>query len=81
MSNICPYCRHLFPELRAANDPRDHPPRPGDVSLCFECGCWCVFARDGLRTPTRIEQDSIDLNRSCRRLFAAWLLIHPRVTH
>ena len=39
---ICPRCGH---KLDAASTPdgSDHVPKPGDVTLCIECGCLFEF--------------------------------------
>lgn len=55
--SICPRCGHM---LNATSDPKDRgAPRPGDFSLCIECGEILRFDRQ-LRlkpvTPEMIEQ-------------------------
>jgi hypothetical protein len=77
MATICPFCdQHheavtlAYGELPFADD--------GDVTLCFDCGQFCVFDRDahgGLRKPTKKEQRCIARDDRLQKLLTAWKIV------
>lgn len=68
----CPLCGYEID--RAGNASKSAtPPKPGDRSLCFECGGVLVFADDlSLRAPTFREFDETLCDREMMRLIHAW---------
>ena len=55
----CPQCLGLF--TQAAGVDTDHPPRPGDVTLCCYCLAYLVFDEGPtLRAMTAAEESDLE---------------------
>lgn len=51
----CPFC-HIAHDAATNMSGEEHPPDPGDVSVCIECGTASVFMLGGhLRMPSAEE--------------------------
>jgi hypothetical protein len=69
----CPYCLKGIDAATPVDDDAAVP-GPGDVTLCFECGEWCVFAEGmTLRKPTDEELTEIALARPFQIAREAWV--------
>ena len=53
-SSVCPNCGCRLNAAAPFDD--EGTPRPGDASICIECGHLCIFTKDmSLRHPTSEE--------------------------
>jgi DNA-directed RNA polymerase subunit RPC12/RpoP len=56
---VCPYCSHRVDRASGGGEA----PKPGDISVCIDCGKVLVFARDlRLRKPTPAEHDQFNFD-------------------
>lgn len=64
-TDACPFCRHTLDAATAGPSNPDAVPKPGDVTVCIECGAVLLFD-DGLkvRGPTPEELVEILQDRS-----------------
>lgn len=70
-------CPHCGKRLNAAGttDGADARPEPGDCTMCFGCGEWCVFADDlSLRKPSEDELVELLDDPDCQEARRKWLL-------
>lgn len=68
----CPHCGALHECVSNAQGER--PPSPGDVTLCFDCGEWCVFDdKLELAKPDDGLMIEIGSNPECYMIRASWL--------
>lgn len=76
--SVCPWCDVVHD---AVTNPTgdEHTPSPGDGTLCFDCGEWCVFTEDlTLRKPTTDEFIALAADETCRKIRLAWLQVRLR---
>lgn len=72
----CPFCGKVFDRVSKTYDFAEPAPVPGDYSLCFTCGEWCVFTDDlGLRKPTDAEYQEIVDDPQTAQIRQAWLIV------
>jgi len=77
MATICPFCDQHHECVTAARSDIDFP-EDGDVTMCFNCGRWCIFDRDahgGLRKPTKKEQRGFERDADLVKLVDAWKIV------
>jgi len=78
ITTICPHCGYEHDATTAVVE-RGHAglePRmgPGDYTLCFGCGEFCVMDRTGmLRRPTHTEVRKIRRDKLCQMVRENWL--------
>lgn len=71
----CPHCcAALASNVDLSVQP---PPKPGDITLCFNCGGWAVLTDQGLRLPTPDDYQVIAEERGCQRLLRTWRSLYP----
>lgn len=73
--HTCPYCRQRHTMATSVFDPTSAP-EDGDVTMCFSCGAWAMFASGyagGLRRPDKMELALIHKNPDCKAMRLAWL--------
>ena len=57
----CPLCDSL---IEASTSETNETPDPGDISICYHCGCMCIYTDAmGLRLPTGAEAKEILQNK------------------
>lgn len=75
---ICPFCR-IKHEVASCIDVKV--PKDGDITLCFECGEWGVFADNApgkLRKPTDAEYEYIAASPMTKTAREAWVQVDKR---
>jgi hypothetical protein len=78
--NACPHCGKTIDSASTPDRGSDYKPEPGDASLCFGCGEWCMFQDDlTLRKPSEEELIEIGLDPDCRRVRQAWVLLQYEI--
>ena len=69
---VCPHCGEKHD--RAGNVTGEGEPEPGDKTMCFRCGHWCVFdERQQLRKPTNEEMAQLAIDYNLPEIHMAWL--------
>ena len=63
----CPVCSHILSaHTDASRDNTGDPPRPGDFSLCVECGSALIFTENlDLRLLSDIERRRLSPSNRC----------------
>lgn len=70
----CPSCAKVMDAVSGVD--HDEAPRPGDVSLCFDCGAVLIFTDTlGLRKPDPMEMLRIELSDDWKRIEKAQAVI------
>lgn len=78
-NSVCPFCRATH-ELASCVGTRALP-KDGDLSLCFNCGEWGVFADKEpgkLRKPTDAEYEQIAASPTAKAARIAWVKVDER---
>ena len=69
----CPWCLKGI-NAAAPAEGGDDAPGEGDVTICFECGEWCLFTAEmTLRKPTDDELTEIALDPNYQTVGQAWV--------
>ena len=70
-ASACPWCGTVHDAVTGmGSTPK---PKPGDLSICIECGEWAVYETAEMRRkPTVEERFWIAANVDCRRVEIAW---------
>lgn len=72
LKTLCPHCGALHE--CASNIEGDELPSADDVTLCFQCGEWCVFDSElKLVKPGDDLLIGIGSNPECYMIRASWL--------
>jgi len=72
--HTCPWCSKAL-DSAAPTDQGDWKPAPGDMTLCFGCGEYCIFNSDlTLRKPDDDEMIEIGLDPVARRARLVWVV-------
>jgi hypothetical protein len=75
----CPHCgKDLDMASPAFSKKR---PRPRDISICINCGEWCVFTGTGLRKPSDEEHMDWAKDRKTRLQMKAVREAWERINH
>jgi hypothetical protein len=71
IENTCPWCQAQHD--RASPVGGEWAPRPGDVSICIDCGQWCQFGpKLELRKPDAGTAQFLATDPECQRTKRAW---------
>jgi len=74
-NTCCPFCGYKAEAASCVTD-NGKKPNDGDISMCFRCGEWAVFASfvdGGLRKPNSKEYDYIASDEKMAFIRKAWL--------
>ena len=70
----CPWCGYRA-DAASTLDGEKVKPKPGDFTICLECGEWSVFTGVGARRrrPNDHELYEIAMDQDCRAMRQAWV--------
>lgn len=77
---VCPFCqaKHDAASSTKATDisqGRPRAPKDGDLSICIQCGEWCIFENNALAIPDEETYRYIAGNAACQNVREAWLKV------
>ncbi|MDX0299593.1 hypothetical protein GOC49_13025 [Sinorhizobium meliloti] len=76
---VCPFCgaRHELAQCVG----KSKTPNDGDLSLCMQCGEWCIFEKKApghIRRPTDVEYEQIAESPLAKAARTAWVRIDQK---
>jgi hypothetical protein len=79
MISVCAHCGYhhnaISAVMPAGAKRREPTPAPGSLTMCIQCGGWCVIDKYmRLRKATAAELRRIEQNAAMKRTRLAWLL-------